>query len=193
MGWVSDLISGGFDSLYTTLDEKTGGWGFLIPPLIFFGVMILLYFTVFRQYRNRLIGQYGYNPMGWSGKLLVVNYFIVFVGPTFFSELEQFSVFGIESDAQAVLKALALGLPGMIIVTIHCIVKTKNPVVVLVNIPIMFIVAFVMAFLIVMVVILWLALHFLKGMLTPGKYKCSACGARVSGGASSCYRCGASF
>lgn len=169
-------------------EDGWGWWGF---PLGVLALFILLYFVAFRPYSRFLYDRYDYRLVGWPALIAMGVYFLTVASPETVG-LERDIVSGPDDDMVKVGRILLWGIPGMALITIHCLVKTRNLLIAVINIPIMYVVTFLCGYLFALVLFAVVAFTLAKGAFAGGRYRCSNCGARVSGGGS-CPSCGAVF
>ncbi len=177
----------------TFILSVTDRFGSAAPFAFIIIILFLLYFTVFRWYKNLLLRKYEFKIIGWPARFTMACYFLVTGLPTFF---------GIGSDPMSgpddikkLLTLLAVGAVGIIWQTVNCFIKTGNLFITVFNIPLMYIVCFFMGYLFVGYVAIFLLLGMGGAILGSQGGRggtCPRCGAKVSG-AGMCPGCGASL
>ena len=124
----------------------------IIRLLIFFAVAFLAYFLGLRRYERYLFREYGYKLTGVPTIIAMVCFMLVSAA----------SLFGIDTPMfdgspfiDQILFGLLIGAPGILIATVMCYVKTRRPVLALVNIPLLYVYCFLAGYTVVFVVMLF--------------------------------------
>jgi hypothetical protein len=161
----------------------------VVRLVLFLAIAIIVYFFVLRCYEKWLYRQYGYKLTGIPVILTMFAY----------AAVSGSSLFGIDNPmfgagqgvADQIRFALMVGAPGIGLTTIWCLIKTKNILMALLHIPLLYFYTFIFGYSIVFVIVLlFLGLatkNLLPYALAPtktGDNLCGICGRTYSG-----YRC----
>jgi len=140
-----------FDNFMDRWFGNLSGFGLFLPLLIIIAVSFIFYKLILKRYRDYLLENYGFKLFLNIPGLLVM----IFYGFASSAGIVSASATGLD-DFGRILLIIAVGAPGMLIYAINCYLKTRNILITLVNIPLMYFIYFLVGYtvgLIIMMVV----------------------------------------
>ncbi|MCL2628851.1 MAG: hypothetical protein FWD44_09195 [Oscillospiraceae bacterium] len=141
----TERLAENFEAMMTWLEDKFGMFGLLIPALTIIVGTLLFFFIIVKVYGGWQKRTYGFRMfINWPGLIVMLFYAVA----SLMKLLD-----GTENFTQAFLVLLLVGAPGMICYFVICIKDTRNILVTIINVILMYILYMLMGYILGVIIL----------------------------------------